>query len=105
MICCFMNFHEQETEKDLIKHFDREIDMAIARGCSTFWAGTKYPEDKIFADRVTNMAKFYDKDEIELKFFKDCKNYDEEIKNLFLKIADWEIYAYDTGDYPVKTFI
>ena len=105
MICCFMNFHEKQTEKDLIKHFDREIDMAIARGCTTFWAGTKYPEDEIFVSRVKNMAKFYQKDEIEVMLFTDRENYDEEIRKFFIGIADCEIYAYDTGEYPVKTMI
>ena len=100
-----MNFHEQESEQDLIKHFDREIDMVISRGCSTFWAGTKYPEDEIFSHRVLNMAKYYDKDEIEVKIFTDRDNYDEEIKKFFMMIADLEIYAYDTGDYPVATLI
>ena len=105
MICCFMNFHEKESEHDLVKHFDREIDMAIARGCTTFWAGTKYPEDEIFINRAKNMAKYYAKNEIDVRTFSDRENYDEEIKKFFLTIADWEIYAYDTGDYPVPTLI
>ena len=105
MICCFMNTHEKETEQDLIKHLDREIDMAIARGCTTFWSGDKYPEDEIFITRAKNMAKYYAEGEIEVKVFQTCENYDEEIKKFFMEIADWEIYAYDTGEYPVKTLI
>ncbi len=100
MTCCFMNFHEQESEKDLIKHFDREIEHAIDWGCSFFMTGTKYPEDKLFAERVTNMAKYYNHGEIKLVCLNDD---DETLKKLFIQIADWEIYSYDVGEYPMPT--
>ena len=100
MTCCFMNFHEQETAKDLVAHLDREIDIAIGRGCSVFLTGTKYPEDKIFSERVKNMAKYYADGEIKLIKLKEC---DETLKDRFIASADWEIYAYncDSDKYPL----
>ncbi len=100
MICCFMNFHERESEKDLIKHFDREIDCAIGRGCSVFVTGTKYPEDKIFAERVMNISKYYADGEIKLVCVDEA---DEALKNRFIDTAEWEIYAYEVDEYPIPT--
>ena len=100
MTCCFMNFHEEESVQDLAKHFDREIDTAIGRGCSVFMTGTKYPEDKIFAERVKNTAKYYADGEIKLICINEN---DETLKELFIRIADWEIYAYDVDEYPLPT--
>ncbi len=97
MICCFMNFHEQKTAKNLIEHLDREIDIAIGRGCSVFLTGTKYPEDEIFAQRVLNMTKYYQDGEIKLVKIEEC---DEVLKNRFIELADWEIYAYNCDCYP-----
>lgn len=91
MICCFMNFHEQESARDLVAHLDREIDIAIGRGCSVFLTGTKYPEDKIFAKRVINTAKYYANEEIKLIKIDES---DEILKTRFIAVADWEIYAY-----------
>ena len=31
MICCFMNFHEQENAKNLEEHLDKEIERAIEK--------------------------------------------------------------------------
>lgn len=39
MICCFYNLHEQENAKDLEKHFDKEIENAVSRGCTVFFVG------------------------------------------------------------------
>ncbi len=101
MTCCFMNFHEEESVKDLVKHFDREIDYAIGRGCSVFMTGTKYPEDKIFTERVMNISKYYADGEIKLlKIEEEC---DEVLKRRFIQIADWEIYAFDCDEYPLPT--
>lgn len=99
MICCFMNFHECETEEDLIRHLDREIDYAIGRGCTVFMTGTKYPEDKIFIERVKNISKFYADGEITLVCLDKS---DEELKDYFIDVADWEIYAYDMCEYPLS---
>ncbi len=100
MTCCFMNFHEKENAEDLIKHFDREIDIAIGRGCSVFMTGTKYPEDKIFAERVMNMAKYYNDGEIKLI----CVDEDDKtLLRRFIWTADWEIYAYELNEYPFPT--
>ena len=99
MTCCFMNFHEKESAKDLEKHFDQEIDYAIGRGCSVFMTGTKYPEDKIFAERVLNIAKYYADGEIKLICIDED---DKALKNHFIDVADWEIYAYDTDEYPLR---
>jgi len=100
MLCCFMNLHEKENEKDLIKHFDKEIDNAIARGCTSFLTGTKYPEDEIFAERVKNAAKYYKDGEIKLILMEES---DEKLKKRFIEIADWEIYSFNTDDYPMYT--
>ncbi|MBQ3119081.1 MAG: hypothetical protein IJC10_04895 [Clostridia bacterium] len=100
MTCCFMNFHEKASEKDLIRHFDREIDIAIGRGCTIFLTGTKYPEDEIFAERVKNMAKYYSDGEIKLICLDEP---DEALKEKFIQVADWEIYAYELDDYPFPT--
>ncbi len=97
MICCFMNFHEEESVKDLVKHFDREIDYAIGRGCSVFMTGTKYPEDKIFAERVMNISKYYADGEIKLVCVDEA---DEALENHFIDVAEWEIYAYEVDEYP-----
>ena len=101
MICCFMNFHEQESANDLIKHLDREIDIAIGRGCSQFLTGMRYPEDEIFAQRVQNAAKFHKEGEINLITVNDCT--DEELRRRFISLANWEIYAYDIDKYPLAT--
>ena len=100
MICCFMNFHEEETVQDLEKHLDREIDYAIGRGCSVFMTGTKYPEDKIFAERVIGMSRYYAEGEVILICLNES---DEVLKNRFIDMADWEIYAYDVDEYPPPT--
>ena len=97
MICCFMNFHEQESADDLIAHFDREIEHAINWGCSVFMTGTKYYEDEIFAQRVENMSKYYQDGEIKLIKIEES---DEMLKKRFIAIADWEIYAYNCDRYP-----
>ena len=101
MICCFMNFHERESEKDLIKHFDREIDYTIGRGCSVFMTGIKYPEDKIFAERVKNIAKYYADGEI--KLIQIHEDDDKILENRFIDLAEWEIYAYEVDEYPIPT--
>lgn len=99
MTCCFMNFHERETEKDLIRHLDREIDYAIGRGCNVFMTGTKHPEDKVFIERVKNISKHYAYGEIALICLDES---DEKLKRHFIAVADWEIYAYDLGEYPLS---
>ena len=101
MTCCFMNFHERENAEDIIKHFDREIEHAIDWGCTSFVTGTKYPEDEIFAQRVINMSKYYAKGEIKLVQLNE-KN-DEILKSRFIKMADWEIYSYESDNYPYPT--
>ena len=98
MTCCFMNFREKDSEKDLIRHFDREIDIAIGRGCSVFMTGTRYPEDVIFADRVKNISKYYADGEIKLVCIDETE---EKLKKRFIHEADWEIYAYDLDEYPL----
>jgi len=100
MTCCFMNFQRQETESDLAKHFDREIDIAIGRGCDIFICGNKYPEDEIFAKRVMNMAKYYAEGEISLVRMENED--DMALKKRFISLADWEIYAYDCDRYPLS---
>ena len=92
MNCCFFNLHEQENAKDLVKHFDKEIEHAIDWGCSTFIAGTKHPEDHIFAQRVMEAAKYYTKGEISLLRLEEEN--DEKLKQRFIELADWEIYSY-----------
>ena len=94
MICCFYNLHAQENAKDLQKHFDKEIENAIGRGCDMFLCGKKYPEDKIFAQRVKENAKHYAPGEIKLAQI-DEEN-DEALKALFIELAHWEIYSYET---------
>ncbi len=101
MTCCFMNFHECESDKDLIKHLDREIDYAIGRGCTVFVTGTQHPEDKIFAERVINISKYYADGEIKLVCIDEDD--DEILKMRFIDSADWEIYAYEIDEYPVPT--
>ena len=93
MICTFMNFHQEENAKDLEKHLDREIDIAIGRGCSVFLTGMRYPEDEIFAERVINISKFYAEGEVVLKPID--KGSEEELKRFFTAVADWEIYPYE----------
>ena len=92
MIGCFMNFHERENAKDLIKHFDKEIEKAISFGCTTFISGKNYPEDKLFEERVKEWAKKYATDEIQ---YVGITAPDDELKNLFRHIADWEIYSFE----------
>ena len=94
MVCCFMNFHERENAKDLKRHFDREIDNAISRGCTKFVTGKRYPEDELFAERVSAAAKEYPNKDIRLTFADPELKSDEDLKNYFIGIADWEIYAY-----------
>ena len=88
-----MNFHEKENAKDLVKHLDWEIESAIGRGCSVFFAGTRYPEDDIFAERVIEAAKPYAEGEVVLKRMESESN--EALKKCFLNIADWEIYPFE----------
>lgn len=92
MICCFMNLHEQKNAKGLKKHFDEEIERAIDWGCSTFVAGMKYPEDKLFSEMVLKASKRYKQGEINLVQFEEPD--DEKLKHIFIRIADWEIYSY-----------
>ena len=110
-ICCFMNFHEKETIKDLEKHLDRELQIALGKGCFTFITGTKYPEDTVFIERVIKAFRPYPKGEVRLiciapkssryenpdavcvKYIDD-ENYDEELRKLFIILPDWEIYSY-----------
>lgn len=92
MICCFMNLHEKENARDLVKHFDTEIEKAILFGCTKFLSGKKYAEDKIFKERVENAAKGYDDSEINHIEINAKGN--EELQNFLLEIADWEIYSY-----------
>ena len=94
MVCCFMNFHEQENAKDLKKHFDGEIDNAISRGCTTFVTGRRYPEDELFAERVFAASREYPDIDIKLVFANPELASDEELKGYFISIADWEIYSY-----------
>ena len=98
MICCFMNFHENENAEDLIKHFDREIEHAIDWGCTVFVTGTQHSEDKIFAQRVTNMSKYYADGEIKLVQLEEKS--EKILRSLFINIADWEIYSYERDCYP-----
>ena len=92
MIACFMNFHEQKNAEDLAKHFDKEIENAINMGCTVFVSGTKYPEDEIFKQRVEIAAKAYADGEVNYAGITVLD--DNELKNLFILIADWEIYSY-----------
>ena len=93
MTCCFFNLHQQENAPNLEKHFDKEIEIAIGRGCSIFVCGKKYPEDEIFAQRVQEAAKHYAPDEISLVTMAETD--DDKLKKIFIDIADWEIYSYD----------
>ncbi len=92
MTCCFMNFQEGKTEKDLIRHLDREIDIAIGRGCTVFMTGANSPEDELFADRVRHASKYYADGEISLLCVNDTN---DALKRRFIEAADWEIYPYD----------
>lgn len=92
MICCFMNLHEKENAHDLPKHFDKEIEHAINFGCSVFMAGLCGIENEIFKERVLNASKYYKDGEI--KFLAIDKT-EEELKDLFIQLADWEIYSYE----------
>ena len=92
MICCFMNLHEKENACDLEKHFDKEIEQAIDFGCSTFVAGTKYPEDKIFRERVNKIAKYYKEGQIKFVAIENAA--DAELTDILIKSASWEIYSY-----------
>ena len=93
MICCFMNLHEQKNFNDLAHHFDNEIEYAIIfNGCTTFYSGTKYPEDELFAERVKEMSKRYPQGKIQLVLIDKA---DDELKEYFIKKADWEIYSYN----------
>lgn len=110
-VCCFMNFHEEENAENLENHFDRELQVALGRGCLTFVTGTKYPEDAVFAESVLKAAKAYTDSDVHLICvapkssgyenphaahinYIDDKKYDEELKKLFIELADWEIYSY-----------
>ncbi len=93
MTCCFFNLHEKENAKDLVKHFDKEIEHAIDWGCSVFLAGTNYPEDDIFAERVMEAAKHYAEGVIKVVRVKEKS--DEKLKSHFIDVADWEIYSYE----------
>ena len=93
MIACFMNFHEKENAKDLKEHLDKEIERAVEFGCTTFIFGKKYPEDKIFEERIKERAKKYAENEI--TYAGITVEDDEELKNLFIQIADWECYSYE----------
>lgn len=93
MVCCFMNLHEKENAQNLSSHFDKEIEIAVGRGCYTFVCGNKYPEDEIFAQRVKEAAKNYAEDEIKLLVIAEPQ--DEKLMELFIKIAQWEIYSYE----------
>ena len=92
MICCFMNFHEGENTKDLAKHLEKEIEIAVGRGCSVFICGNKRPEDDIFAETVEKISKYYAEGEVVLKRMDKTE---EELKNIFIDIADWEIYPFE----------
>ena len=94
MVCCFMNFHEQENAKDFKRHFDGEIDNAISRGCTTFVTGKRYPEDELFAERLLASAKEYPNKDIKLVYANPEFKSDDELKKYFIDIADWEIYSY-----------
>ena len=110
-VCCFMNFHEKETADNLAEHLDRELQVAFGRGCLTFVTGTKYPEDEVFAKSVLKAAKVYTNNNVQLICiapknsnyenpdatcinFIDDENYDQELRKLFIELADWEIYSY-----------
>lgn len=93
MTCCFMNLHQQKNAEDLKKHFDKEIHHAVDWGCSIFVTGTKYPEDAVFSERVKEISKFYAEDEIRLVQLQEPD--DAKLKDMFLQIADWEIYSYE----------
>ncbi len=93
MTCCFFNLHQQENAPNLEKHFDKEIEIAIGRGCSIFLCGKKYPEDEIFVQRVKEAAKHYAEGEITVSVMSEDD--DEKLKKLFIDIADWEIYSYE----------
>lgn len=92
MICCFTNFHERESFNDLAHHFDNEINYAIYRGCTLFISGKKYPEDKIFEERVNAAARKFKPGFIR---FIGLSASDDELKNLFINIAEWEIHSYE----------
>ena len=92
MICCFMNTHEEENARDLVKHFDTEIEKAILFGCKFFMVGMKYPEDRIFKERLSAMTKNYADSEVKLV---ELDLSDDELKKHFIQKADWEIYAYE----------
>lgn len=93
MICCFMNFHEKENAQDLKRHLDKEIERAIEFGCSVFVSGKKHPEDKIFEERVKEAATHYQPGEV--CYVGITVEDDKELKNLFIHIADWEVYSYE----------
>ncbi len=94
MVCCFMNFHEKENAKNLLRHFDGEIDNAISRGCDTFIAGNKYPEDILFAESVATVAKEYPNKDIKVILVEPRGDYEKNLKDFFICIADWEIYSH-----------
>jgi len=89
-----MNLHEKENAKDLVKHFDREIEKAIDFGCIYFVAGTNDEAEKLFAERVEKAASFYADGEIQMIGIEDFKSVDE-MKKFFIEIADYEIYSYE----------
>ena len=93
MICTFMNFHENENDKNLEKHLTKEIEIAIGRGCSVFLTGMRYHEDEIFAEKVKEAAKFYAEGEVVLKTIE--KSSDEELKHFLMSVADYEVYPYE----------
>ena len=92
MICCFMNLHEKENAKDLKKHFDKEIEHAISFGCSVFMAGKSGIENEIFKERVMIASRHYKDGEIT---FLAVDKSNEELKDFFIQLADWEIYSYE----------
>ena len=92
MICCFMKFHEKEKAKDLEKQLDKEIQDAINFGCTVFVSGKNHPEDKVFEERVKEAAKRYGIGEVQ---YVGITAPEDELKDLFIHIADWESYAYE----------
>ena len=100
VICCFINLREKENVKDLKAHFDKEIEHAIDFGCSTFVSGINAFEDKLFCERVMEIAKYYQESEI---CHIGIDKSDDELKELFIAISDWEIYSYECQNYLIFT--
>ncbi len=91
MICCFMSFNSSENLHDLVKHFDTEIEKAILFGCTCFLSGINCSKEKLFKERVLKASKEYAQGEV-VFFGVDTQNH-EFLKNLFIDIADFEIYS------------